>query len=172
MVLALIGCQVTTESEIGREKEKIAEKKKEVIHYSHYYLWIKSLNSTELSAEIERQLQKKHTGQQENSLELIMLYSLPSSPNHNPYTAKAQLNSLQLKPESNVSYSTADLAFIVMLKDQLNQQLLQFEELANYKGAYKKAQKMIATEQLKISQLNQQLIQLKLIEKNISEREQ
>ena len=56
-------------------------------------------------------------------LQLIMLYSLPNSPIHNAYTAKSQLNDYQLEPYNNAIFNATDLAFVVMLKDQLNQQV-------------------------------------------------
>ena len=101
-----------------------------------------------------------------------MLYSLPNSPAHNPYTAKTMLNDYPLAPYVEASFSTTDLAFIVMLKDQLNQQLLLLEQLTNYKGAYQQSKKFNDAQQLKIDQLNEQIIQLKKIEKTISKRGQ
>jgi hypothetical protein len=69
-------------------------------------------------------------------------------------------------------FSATDLAFIVMLKDQLNQQLLLLEQLTNYKGAYKQTKEINSLQQEKINQLNKQIIQLKKIEKIISKRGQ
>ena len=146
------------------------------VNYNHYYLWIKSLNDEEVVQEISRQKNNKLSGVAQADIHLIMLFSLPNSPVHNPYTAKTQLNDYQLEPYEETIFSTTDLAFVVMLKDQLNQQLLILEELNNYKGAYKQSKKMIAEQQVEISeaqkiitQLNQKIIQLKKIEKAISE---
>ncbi len=158
--IVLTGCQLSPEPP------------KAQVNISEYYLWIKNLEATELKHEIKKQLQIKQLGQKPNSLKLIMLYSLPSSPVHNPYTAKAQLNNLQLSSQMDIGLTKADLAFIVMLKDQLNQQLLQLEKVANYQGAYRQSKKVIAESQLKISELTLQLTKLKQIERNISEREQ
>jgi len=158
--IVLTGCQLSPEPP------------KAQVNISEYYLWIKNLEATELKHEIEKQLQFKQSGQKPNSLKLIMLHSLPSSPVHNPYTAKTQLNNLQLSSQMDIDLSTADIAFIVMLKDQLNQQLLQLEKVANYQGAYRQSKKVIAESQLKISELILQLTKLKQIERNISEREQ
>ena len=69
-------------------------------------------------------------------------------------------------------FTTIDLDFIVMLKDQLNQQLLLLEQLTNYKGAYQQSKKVNTAQQLKINRLNKQIIQLKKIEKTISKRGQ
>ena len=146
------------------------------VNFNHYYLWIKSLNDEEVVQEISRQKNNKLSGVAQADIHLIMLFSLPNSPVHNPYTAKTQLNDYQLEPYEETIFSTTDLAFVVMLKDQLNQQLLILEELNNYKGAYKQSKKMIAEQQVEISdaqkiitQLNQKIIQLKKIEKAISE---
>ncbi|WP_448547535.1 hypothetical protein [Thalassotalea fusca] len=146
---------------------------------SHYYLWIKTLSDEELAAEITRQKQNKLNGVANTDLLLVMLHSLPNAPIHNPYTAKAQLNTYQLEPYNHAIFTPKDLAFIVMLKDQLNQQLLLLKELENYQGAYHQAQSLIAKQdkqlsqqQLKITQLNKQIVQLKKIEQAINKRGQ
>lgn len=147
--------------------------------FSHYYLWIKSLNDEEVVQEINQQKLNKKSGYINADLQLIMLYSLPNSPIHNAYTAKSQLNDYQLEPYNNAIFNATDLAFVVMLKDQLNQQLLLLEELNNYKSAYKQSKTLLASQQQQIdsnqqtiAQLNKQIVQLKKIEKAISERGQ
>jgi hypothetical protein len=97
---------------------------------------------------------------------------LPTSPIYNLYTAKKLLNEYPLAPYSETTFSTTDLAFIVMLKEQLNQQLLLLEKITNYKGVYTQSKKLNTSQQLKIDQLNEQTIQLKKIEKTICKREQ
>lgn len=154
----------------------LPDSKKDTVTFNHYYLWIKSLNNEEIVQEISRQKNNKHSGLAQADIHLIMLYSLPNSPVHNPYTAKTQLNDYQLDPYEDTIFNATDLAFVVMLKDQLNQQLLILEELNNYKGAYKQSKDLIAVQQIEISeaneiitQLNKKIIQLKKIEKAISE---
>ena len=153
---------------------------------SHYYLWIKTLSSEELKFEINRQKQNQKNSIANAELLLVMLHSLPNAPIHNPYTAKAQLNTYQLEPYNSAIFTPKDLAFIVMLKDQLNQQLLLLKELNNFKGAYQQAQMLIATNEkqlekqkldvarlnTQIEQLNKQLVQLKKIEQTINKRGQ
>lgn len=163
-LLLLSGCQLLPDS------------RNNTVIFNHYYLWIKSLDAEEIVQEISRQKNNKLSGLAQADIHLIMLYSLPNSPVHNPYTAKSQLNDYQLEPYENTIFSTADLAFIVMLKDQLNQQLLLLEELNNFKGAYKQSKSLITVQQIEtledqktISQLNEKIIQLKKIEKAISE---
>jgi hypothetical protein len=159
-LLSLSGCQLLDES------------KSKKVDFSHYYLWIKSLSEEEIAQEIIYQKNNKQSGHAPADVELVMLYSLPKSPIHNPYTAKAMLNDYPLAPYVETMFSATDLAFIVMLKDQLNQQLLLLEQLTNYKGAYKQTKEINSLQQEKINQLNKQIIQLKKIEKIISKRGQ
>lgn len=159
ILFPLSGCQI------------LADSKPQAVNFSHYYLWIKSLNNKEVAQEITRQKSNEELGLK-TDVQLIMLYSLPNSPIHNPYTAKSMLNDYPLAPYLETTFSTSDLAFIVMLKDQLNQQLLLLAQITNYKGVYQQSKKVNAAQQLKINELNQQIIQLKKIEKTISERGQ
>lgn len=160
LLSALSGCQLLPYSNSDK------------VDFSHYYLWIKSLNDEEVAQEIIQQKSNKQSGYAKADLQLIMLYSLPNSPIYNPYTAKTKLNDFQLEPYNDAIFNATDLAFIVMLKDQLNQQLLLLEQLDNYKSAYQQSKKVNTAQQLKITQLNKQIIQLKKIEKTISKRGQ
>jgi len=167
LLSALSGCQLMTDSNNN------------FVYFSNYYLWIKSLNEDEIAQEIIEQKNNKQSGYAKADVQLIMLYSLPNSTVHNPYTAKTMLNDYPLEPYNDSTLNSTDLAFIVMLKDQLNQQLLLLEQLTNYKGAYHQSKKVNIAQQLKINQsnekinqLNKQIIQLKKIEKTISERGQ
>lgn len=141
-------------------------------NYSHYYLWLKSLTEEEIAQEITKQKEQNNVDNRQTNIQLIMLYSLPNSSIHNPYTAKAMLNDYPLDPYNGTLFDTTDLAFIVMLKDQLNQQLLLLEKLMNYKGVYQQSKKVNAEQHLKIDILNKQIIQLKKIEQTLSERGQ
>jgi hypothetical protein len=167
LLFALSGCQL-----LDRLESHDVESNSIRVDFSHYYLWIKSLNDDEVVQEIIQQKSNKESNYAQADVQLIMLYSLPTSPIHNPYTAKTRLNDYSLAPYSETVFSATDLAFIVMLKDQLNQQLLLLEKISNYKGAYKQSKKLNITQQLKIDQLNEQIIQLKKIEKTISKRGQ
>jgi hypothetical protein len=167
LLLALSGCQLLDDSKSNK------------VDFSHYYLWIKNLNDNEIEEEITQQKSNKQLNHPQADVKLIMLHSLPNSPIHNPYTAKAKLNDYPLEPYIETIFSTTELAFIVMLKDQLNQQLLLLKQISNYKGVYKQAKKINSSQQLKINQLNEQIdqlnekiIQLKKIEKTISKRGQ
>lgn len=160
LLFILSGCQLLTDSN------------KVTVDYSHYYLWIKSLSDEELGQEIIQQKNNKQSGTIQADVQLIMLYSLPNSPMHNPYTAKTMLNSYSLAPDIETTFSATDLAFFVVLKDQLNQQLLLLEKINNFKGVYLQAKNINSVQQLKINQLNQQIIQLKKIERTLSKRGQ
>ncbi|MDX2371099.1 MAG: hypothetical protein QNK36_22305 [Colwellia sp.] len=174
MLIAMSGCQLlggSNSNKIESYTDKV-ELITDKANFSHYYLWIKNLNEEEIAEEIIQQKSNKESGDAQADVQLIMLYSLPISPIHNPYTAKTRLNDYPLAPHVETTFSDTDLAFIIMLKDQLNQQLLLLEQLTNYKGAYQQSKKVNSEQQLKIDELNKQIIQLKKIEKTISNRGQ
>ncbi len=162
LLFTLSGCQLID------DENKVNVK----TNYSHYYLWIKSLTEEEVAQEVVKQKAQNIEGNTQANIQLIMLYSLPNSPTHNPYRAKAMLNNYPLAPYNDTVFDATDLAFIVMLKDQLNQQLLLIEKLANYKGVYQQSKKVNMEQLQKINTLNKQIIQLKKIEQTISERGQ
>jgi len=147
--------------------------------FGQYYLSLKNLSADELHKEIALQQLHKGLGSYEAEMNLILLYSLSNSPIHNVYTAKSQLNR-QLKKQQNDSLSLGDQAFIALLKDQLNQQLFLFQKLINReliqdteqaknRSKEKKQLDKIATLELTVTQLTEQITQLKKIEQNISE---
>lgn len=181
MLFAMSGCQLmgdvnnnkaeSNNGQLESNSDKL-ESNSDTANFSHYYLWIKNLNRDEISQEIIQQKSNKESGYTQANVQLIMLYSLPTSPIHNPYSAKTLLNDYPLTPNIKTTFSDTDLAFIVMLKDQLNQQLLLLEQLTNYKGVYQQSKSVNAEQQLKIDELNKQIIQLKKIERIISERGQ
>ena len=174
LLSALSGCKLLDELKsnvVDSNSNKVASDINR-LEFSHYYLWIKSLNEDEIAQEIIQQRSNKQSGYAQADVHLIMLFSLPTSPIHNPYTAKTLLNDYPLAPYSETIFSSTDLAFIVMLKDQLNQQLLLLQKITNYQGVYKQSKKLNTAQQLKIDQLNEQIVQLKKIEKTISKRGQ
>ena len=148
------------------------------VNFGQYYLSLKNLSSDELKTEIAQQQLKKSQGSIEAEINLLLLHSLPNSPIHNAYSAKSQLNE-QLKTHKNYQFNPADLAFITLLKDQLNQQLYLFQQVINQELANdalsakhrvenKKRQNEIAALKLTVAQLSKQITQLKTIEKAIS----
>jgi hypothetical protein len=151
-------------------------------NFGQYYLKLKTLSAEELQKEIEQQQTNKQAGSIEAGVHLILLYSLPNSGIHNVYSAKSQLNE-QLKNHHDYPISEADQAFIYLLKDQLNQQLFLFQKLINqeldydaqvadHKISNKKQQNKISALELTVTQLTQQITQLKKIEQTISEHGQ
>ena len=152
------------------------------VDFGQYYLTLKNLSESELTIEIQQQRLKKAQGSIEAEINLILLHSLPNSPTHNAYTAKSLLNG-QLKEHKSYYLSSADQAFISLLKDQLNQQLFLFQKLINqelthdtqtekYQLKDKKQLKRIADLELMVTQLTKQITQLKKIEQTISEHGQ
>jgi len=185
--IGLVACQSTVPLEKPVDNQNIEVESNKVnatnaVSFGQYYLKLKTLSDIELQKEIEEQLAKKRGGNIEAGIHLILLYSLPNSSMHNVYSAKSQLNE-QLKTYQNYPLSTADQAFIRLLKDQLNQQLFLFQQLINQELAYekqvtknriseKKQVNKIAALELTVTQLTEQIIQLKKIEQNISEHGQ
>jgi len=160
--------------------------------YGQYYLWLKSLNQEELQEEIMQQKHNLAVNDSDAELHLLLIHALPNSPIHNPYTAKALLNTFQLQYISS-RYNSENLAFITMLRDQLNQQLLTLEKLSKalktgkknrliqssldkennkYKIIQKSLNKENQQHQQSIKRLKQQIIQLKKIEQTINNHEQ
>jgi len=143
--------------------------------FSDYYLQIKELDESNLVEEISLQKISANAGNLTAEIKLILLYSLPGSPIHNPYTAKSMLNEQLINDE--LSLSGEDFALFSLLKDQLNQQLLLFQKLIE-KELAQDQQNKVGKKQLvtikrlneKISQFSQQIEQLKNIESAINDR--
>lgn len=156
----LTACQITPQSS------------NPVFSYSSYYLWLKTLTQAELTIEIDKQkniisAQKD----QKSSIKLMLAHSLPSSPIYQPYQAKTMLNQYTI---SSANFGNeANLAFLLLLKDQLNAQLLLIEK---HKATHKKKQQEVDKLQKELTHLTiqlellaLQLEQLKNIEKNINQ---
>lgn len=168
----LTACQTTSPTTLPKiQADNIAS-------YSHYYLWLKTLNKKEVLAEEKKQSelmrvmasnQQKDTAR--NLSKLILIYSLPNTSIHQPYKAKRLLNEHLLT--SNKS-NKENVAFTMLLRDQLNTQLKLLAKQEEFDKAYSKKtiEDDILIKQLhqQIKQVNQQLILLKKIDKNINER--
>ena len=175
-LLLLSGCELT-----GQQKSPLppagVNQAGQVsrINFSRYYLSLKSLNPVELLDEIERIKQQ----QQENEVSakpiieketnseiyLLLLKSLPSSPIYNPYNAKDQLNQLPEKVFSLGYLSNEDLALLLLLKDQLNEQLFAQERITALEQEQALSQQkynfQLGDLQSSLTQLQQKLNQLK-----------
>jgi hypothetical protein len=162
-IVLISACQLLTDPKTPQAPVNELTKKIS-FNFNEYYLLLKTLSNEQLLLEITKQT-KQASNSKLADLKLLLLYSLPKSPIHNPYTAKSKLNSLPLTATLTELFSDEDLAFFTMLKDQLNQQLLLFNliEQVDQNAAY---------QQQRIQELQRQIEQLKTIEKNINEREQ
>ena len=149
-----------------------------VISYSQYYLWLKTISTEEILAEEQKQQtlmgkigSEKQQSNTDSLSKLILIYSLPTTTLHQPYRAKRLLNEYLLSSNSN---SKENVAFSMLLRDQLNAQLkLLAKQTATDKAYHEElSQNKTLIEQLQqqIDQVNNQLILLKKIDQNINER--
>ncbi|PKG83740.1 hypothetical protein CXF85_09535 [Colwellia sp. 75C3] len=163
-------CQVTA---------PVTETKTETSHdsvkYSQYYLWLKTLNNKQLLLE-EKQQYVLMTNQLKDKAfsqgKLILIYSLPNPVIYQPYKAKRLLNEHLLT--SNI-LSKENLAFTMLLRDQLNTQLHLLEKQALSEQGFTKQSdehhKIIEQLNQQLNHANQQLMLLKQIDQNINERD-
>lgn len=164
-------CQMTEPTAIAHTEKK---KTQSSIEYSQYYLTLKTLNNDQLLLEEKNLLSlmsKQLNAKQLSQGKLILLYSLPNAAIYKPYKAKTLLNE-HLLISNNMSQG--NLAFIMLLRDQLNIQLRLLEKQVRSDKEYtEKLDKNSTTiEQLnqQLEHVNKQLILLKKIDKNINER--
>jgi hypothetical protein len=152
----------------------ISERKSEEISYSQYYLWLKTLSHAQVLAEEKKQkhlqIEKPQSSSFPGQSKLILIYSLPNTSLHQPYKAKRLLNEYLLISDEK---STENVAFTLLLRDQLNTQLHLLEK-ANAVSAACKKQKdkhgvLIEQLQKKLNQVNQQLLLLKKIDQNMND---
>jgi len=155
--------------------------------YSQYYLWLKTLDNNQILAEEVKQksLKAAHSqqahSQEANSLsqsKLILIYSLSNTSLHQPYKAKRLLNEYLLTSGNN---SDENVAFTILLRDQLNSQLHLLEkqnatdkecnkQLDEHHLLIEQLQKQLNQTNKQLNQVNQQLMLLKQIDQNINER--
>lgn len=161
-------CQMTTP----------ADKTHNVVSYSNYYLWLTTLNKKQVLAEEHKQqallnnrLNKTVNDVDPSQGKLILIYSLANSPLHQPYKAKRLLNE-HLLVSNNMSKE--NLAFTMLLRDQLNTQLHLLEKQAQASKKFNKQSDehhaIIAQLESQLKRVKQQLILLKKIDQNINER--
>lgn len=143
--------------------------------YSQYYICLKSLEKNEVLAEetkhkdlIKKQIEDDGFSQGK----LILIYSLPNTPLHNPYKAKRLLNEHLL---ANNTMSKENLAFTMLLKDQLNTQLHLLSSQEKSKKIFneknKENEKNIEELNQQLDHVNHQLMLLKQIDQNINDRD-
>lgn len=153
------GCQLTTPTTVEEAK------------FSNYYLWLKNLSNQELLTEITLQKENISANYDAANINLVLLYALPGSPIYNPYTAKTILNNFDPTPALASQISTADFAFISLLTDQLNQQILTSNKLLMTKQLVLENETNYnyerSVQQTAITKLSKQIAQLKRIELDI-----
>lgn len=182
LIINLItGCQLT-------------QPKHSAANLGSYYLWLNQLTTEQLSEELA--LQKSLIDQPQTEAYLAILYSRAKSGIFNPYRAKAILNRLTEPNKAQLQFSVyhlpaSDLAFLSMLKEQLNEQLLAIESTVSKEQkihlmqqhinsiSHKSKQLELATTKLeqknnelrdKNRLLNNKINQLKNIEQAINKR--
>jgi hypothetical protein len=166
-------CQMTKPTTITYNENTKTDANNSV-EYSQYYLTLKTLNSEQLLLEEKKLLSsmtKQLNDKTPNQGKLILLYSLPNPGVYQPYKAKSLLNE-HLLASNNMSQG--NLAFIMLLRDQLNIQLRLLEKQTRSDKEYNEQndKNSVTIEQLKqqLEHVNKQLILLKKIDKNINER--
>ncbi len=143
--------------------------------YSEYYLWLKSLTSKQVLTEEKKQKSLMTKLSQDEGTpalsKLILIYSLPNTSLHQPYKAKRLLNEYLLLGNKQ---NNDNLAFFMLLRDQLNTQLKLLQKQEDYKKDFNKQNNehhaQIDQLQQQLDQVNQQLILLKRIDQNINGR--
>lgn len=153
LLTTLSGCQMAPQAQTS-------------FSYSQYYLWLKTLTNEELAD--ESTLQKQTLNEQDNQqtkIKLLLLHTLPNSPVYQPYKAKTLLNQVPLS--ASQFNSEHNLAFMLLIKDLLNNQLLLIEKHQRQTDKDKQA---ISQYEQQINLLKQQLEQLKKIEQSINQQ--
>lgn len=169
-LIVLSGCQSTRDSRLsGHDNLENQE-----LNYGQYYLLLSQFNEQQLMDEIH-QLPPSQVDETKSiasnltidwQLKSVLLYALPKSPVHNPFTAKTKLNQLSLDA---AILTPADFALFSMLKEQLNQQVLLLNKLTLAKKSHDKVKQKYLEQQIEFQHLQQQIIQLKKLEANINE---
>lgn len=163
----LSACQVTS----APEKTEIKPKE---VNFSHYYLWLKTLDDPALIREEKSQkslLSKADEPSLDSQSKLILIYSLPFTSLHQPYKAKRLLNEHLLTSNKK---SKENVAFTMILRDQLNYQLALLAKSHSDNKAYAEGlthdKETIKQLEDQLNTLNQQLTLLKQIDKSINAR--
>lgn len=169
----LTACQITSSSS--------PENSTAATDYSQYYLWLKSLTTaqvlseeTELKSLVNSEDKESKKDKDDSQAKLILIYSLSSTPLHQPYKAKHLLN---VYLSENNKLSDTNLAFTTLLRDQLNTQLKLLKKQEVLQKRFKESdvtnnENTANIEELskQLDQVKQQLILLKQIDHNINAR--
>ncbi len=151
--------------------------------YGQYYLALQQFSQEQLNTEIKiiqnkTALIPSNSAQDDydNQIKLLLLYSLPKSPIHNSFNAKALLNKLNrlTKQQNNALaiINPSEKAFITLLNDQLNQQILMRNRLLSNQQEQQNQQQQNQQALIKkIHLLEQTIKQLKNIDQTIDKRD-
>ncbi len=155
LMCAFSGCKLTSDKAVSPTM-------------SEYYLWLKSLPVEALSEEFTRINNKTNTTQSpyKNHAQLALLYAIPKAIQHNPYTSKTILNQIDKS-----HFSVFDLAFIELLSEQLNQQIIALNKNVLSTKALEDIQKENENLKEQVNKLTTQINQLKSIERDIQPQE-
>ena len=144
------------------------------VKYSQYYLGLKNLNNKQLLLEEQKQHTLMADQLKDKALsqgKLILIYSLPNPIVYQPYKAKRLLNEHLL---ASNTLGKENLAFTVLLRDQLNNQLHLLEKITlseqNLIKQSNTQHKIIEQLNQQLEHVNQQLMLLKKIDQNINDR--
>jgi predicted transposase YbfD/YdcC len=175
----LSGCQL-----LNKTTPDITVESK-IIDYTQYYLSLVTLTESQLADKVRQHqlvlfdINEAVTQNKMNNndaiqwqLKSVLLFSLPHSSVHNPFTAKSILNKLSLIDLKNSDITEADFAFYSMLKIQLNEQVLRLNDLSQEKKALNTIKEASVQQQQQFKALQQQILQLKKIEHTINEHGQ
>ena len=161
----LSACQITA---------PVTDTTQNSVKYSQYYLGLKTLNNKQLLLEEHKQHTLMTDQLKDKALsqgKLILIYSLPNPVVYQPYKAKRLLNEHLL---ASNPLSKENLAFSMLLRDQLNNQLYLLEkQMLSEQNFIKKSNeydKIIEQLNQQLEHVNQQLMLLKKIDQNINDR--
>lgn len=170
LAITASACQITAPASTAQPVIK-----KDTTQFSQYYLWLKSLTNEQILIEEDKQNALLSTEEVSVQIaaqsKLILIYSLSTGALHQPYKAKRLLNEFLLEGSS---MSKENLAFTMLLRDQLNIQLKLREKHNNAFKEFTKQNEehhvIIDKLEQQLNQVNQQLILLKKIDQNINQR--
>lgn len=151
LLLHLSGCQLNQQQQ--------------PVRMDLYYLNMKALSADQLSTELAFIKSDIRNDVNLKNTKLAIIHAIPNTQIHNPYTAKAYLNQVDLK-----QLDSLNLAFLTVLRDQLNLQIGQL----NQQQTMKKSAKQLAIKhqemQREIEALSIKIEQLKRIESTIQDQ--
>lgn len=163
----LSGCQSLSQQS-SQESTPVVN----VDNLGDYYLYISGLDSDGLDTEVARQQQSAEQGDQKAALHLILLLSMPNTSASNPQLAKVSLDKV-IETASN-----DDKGLLKLLSDQLEQRVQWLHKYDDLDDKHRRLQTELKKEQQdriwlqqQKQSLEQQLQQLKAIERNILKRE-